>query len=78
MLWAGVQSASSYGVQCRGCEAKVERGTPSEWPKGVYKRGLSGDDNLTRLHAYVLGEAVKVWNTRFHGEQLEVVAHLSS
>lgn len=61
---AGVMSAQSYGVQCRSCRLTVERSSPAKWPKGVWKRALSTDENWKRLMTHVLQLAVTAWNLR--------------
>jgi len=75
-LWAGVMSADSYGVSCRGCGAKMARGTPDKWPRGVFKKGDSDSQNFVRLHKRVLDQAVVAWNTRWVGQQEKAIAHV--
>ncbi len=65
-LWVGVMSASSYGVAC-GCGLTMIKRIPDDWPKGVFKKSLSGEENLKRLHRWAVGEAVEKWNKRVPG-----------
>lgn len=67
-LYAGVDSALSYAVNCRSCGLKMARETPDKWPRGVWKKGLSEDENFLALHSFVLNEAVEAWNKRTHHE----------
>jgi hypothetical protein len=63
-LYAGVESAQSYGVSCPDCRLKMAVYMPGNWPKGVWKNDLSGDENLARLAAWTLNKAVEAWNKR--------------
>lgn len=69
----GVISAQSYGVKCHGCGLSLSMYTPDKWPKGVYKKSLSGEENIMRLHEWVVNQAVIAWNCRSAREDMATV-----